>query len=108
MRLPPTAFRHRTGHTTAFRGEEVFVAAVPDRVGDAFLAPAVIDRGVDVVYAGVEHRVQDRARLIIVSLSPAESAAQLHRAVTERCDLKTGSAKLTGRQFGHAPSFLNW
>ena len=45
--------------TAAFARQVIFTAAVRDVAADSLLAQPVIDRGVDVIDAGVEHLVEN-------------------------------------------------
>ena len=64
-RRPGTGWRVAR-QATAFRGQEVLLAAVTEMPADELLAAAVIDRRVDQVDPAVEHGVQQAARLLIV------------------------------------------
>src|SRR5262249_16785484 len=48
----------RVRNTATLRGEEVLIAAVGYVLADELFAPAIVDRGVDEVDAGVEDSVQ--------------------------------------------------
>jgi hypothetical protein len=80
---------------------------MPDIAADALLAETVVDRGVDVVDAGIEHGVEDRFRLALGDIAGARGAAQLHRAVAEHRDLKSGASQRSLWQIGHVCLFRN-
>src|SRR5215470_13435060 len=75
--------RCRPDQASAFAGEEILVAAMTDVAADALLAQSIVDRGVDVVDPGVEHRVEDGFSLILADVAAARCAAQPHCPITE-------------------------
>ena len=54
----------------AFRGENKLVAPMAYIPANPFLAPVVIRRRVDEVNAGVQYRIQEAFRLIVIDFSP--------------------------------------
>ena len=93
--------RRRPDQAATFAGEEILVAAMADVAADALLAQSIVDRGVDVVDAGVEHCVEDGFRLALADVAAAGCAAQLHRPIAEHRHVESGAAQLPPRQIGH-------
>jgi hypothetical protein len=98
--------RRRADQAAAFAGEIILIAQMPDVAADALLAEPVIDRRVNVVDPGIEHRVEDRFGLGFTDVAGARRAAQFHRAVAEHRYLETGAPEFALWQFGHRTSFI--
>src|SRR5207249_2024400 len=88
-------------HTAAFARQVVLGAPVGDIAPDALLAESVVDRGVDVVDAGVEHGMENCLGLRLGDVTAARRSPQLHRAVSEHGDLKPGPPELAFRKIRH-------
>src|SRR5262249_49503040 len=82
---------HRRVHLG--REHHVLALAARERLADDRLGLAVrgVVRGVDEVDAGIERRVDDANRLVVVAVAPG---AEHHGAEAERRDLETGTAEI--------------
>jgi hypothetical protein len=81
--LPPLATRRRgsADQTAAFAGQVIFSAPVRDVPADPLLTEPIIDRGVDVIDAGVEHLVEDGFGLGLGDVAGTRGPAQFHRSI---------------------------
>src|SRR5207237_10405322 len=104
--LPPLAARRRgsTNETAALAGQVIFSAPVRDVAADALLAQPVIDRGVDVIDAGVEYLVEDGFCLSLGDVAGARRPTQFHRSVAQGRDLQSCAPELSfGYGHSHPP-----
>src|SRR5205807_8728630 len=62
---------------------------VRDVAADPLLAQPVIDRGVDVIDAGVEHLVENGFGLGLGDVAGTRGPTQFHRSVAQGCDLQS-------------------
>jgi hypothetical protein len=81
--LPPLAARcgGSAYQTAAFAGQVIFSAQVRNVAADPLLAQPVIDRGVDVIDAGVEHLIEDSFGLGLGDVAGARGPTEFHRSV---------------------------
>src|SRR5437773_3642454 len=96
--------RRRADDAAALARQVVLGAPARDVPADPLFAEAIVDRGIDVVDAGVEHGVENRLRLLLADVARARRSAQLHRAVPQHRDLKPGAPEFPFRQISHGPS----
>jgi hypothetical protein len=100
--------RRGAHQTTALAGQVEFRAPVRDVTADPLFAQPVVDRGIDIVDAGVERGVEDGFRLGFGDVAPARHPAQLHRPVAEHRDRQPGASEFP-RWYRHAhPPCLNF
>ena len=95
--LPSLAARRRgrADQTTAFAGQMIFSAPVRDVASDPLLAEPVVDRGVDIVDAGVEHLVEDGFCLGLGDVAGTRGPSQFHRSVAQGRDLQSRPPELS-------------
>jgi hypothetical protein len=95
--LPPLAAWRRgcADQTAAFAGQIIFIAPMRDVTADPLLAQPVIDRGVDVVDAGVEHLVEDGFGLGLGDVAGTRGPTQLHRSIAQGRDLQPRPPELS-------------
>ena len=95
--LPPLAARCGgcAHQTAAFAGQVIFSAPVRDIAADPLLAQPVIDRGVDIIDAGVEHLVENGFRLGLSHVAGTRSPTQFHRSVSQGRDLQSRPPELS-------------
>ncbi len=95
--LPPLAARRRgcTDQTAAFAGQVIFSAPVRDVAADPLLAQPVIDRGVDVIDAGVEHLVENGFCLGLGDIAGTRGSTQSHRSIAQGRDLQPRPPELS-------------
>jgi hypothetical protein len=74
-----------------------------DVAADPLLAEPVIDRGVDVVDAGVERLVEDGFGLGLGDVAGTGSSTQFHRSIAQGGYLQSGPPELSF-YYGHFPS----
>ena len=93
--------RRCTHQATAFAREVVLGSPMRDVASDALLAHAVVDRGIDVVDAGIEHGVEDGFGLLFGRRARPRGTAQFHRAVAKHGDMQSRAPEFPLRQIGH-------
>src|SRR5271170_7098269 len=96
-------WRRSLEETAALGSEEVFVAAVGQMLADECFALAVIDRCVDEIDAGVEHRIEHPSGLHLGDHGAAGRTAEFHCAEPENRDVRTGGSEGASRE-GHGPT----
>ena len=85
--------RRRTNQAAAFARQVVLGAPVRDVAADALFAEAVVNGGINVIDAGVEHGVEDRFRLGLGDVTAARRPTQFHGAIAQHSDLKPGPSE---------------
>src|SRR5438445_156514 len=100
--LPPLASRRRRSadQTAAFARQVIFSPPVRDVAADPRLAQPVIDRGVDVIDAGLEHLVEDGFWLGLGDVAGTRGATGFHRSVAQARALQSGAPELAF-SYGH-------
>src|SRR5215472_1297963 len=73
--------------TAALAGQIIFSTPMRDIPANPLLAQSIIDRGVDVVDAAVEHLVEDGFRLLFRDIAAARGSSYLHRPIAQGRDL---------------------
>jgi len=91
-----SAWRWVAQEATAFRSQEVLIAAVREMAADQFLATAVVERRVDEIDARIKDRVEYLTSTFIVDGRTPPGASQFHGAIAENGDLDSGAAERTG------------
>src|SRR5256885_12118960 len=93
--------RGRADHTAAFARQVVLGAPGRDVAPDTLFAESVVDRGINVVDAGVESGVENGFCLRLGDLTAARDSPQLHRAVSQHRDLKPRPPEFPFRETSH-------
>jgi len=95
VRVPLASRRRgRADHAAAFTRQVVLGAPARDVAPDALLAQSVVDRGIDVVDAGVEDGVEDGLGLGVADVAAPRDAAQFHGAVAEHGHIQSRPTQL--------------
>src|SRR5206468_6581029 len=81
--------------TAALAGQVIFSAPVRDVAADPLLAQPVIDRGVDVIDAGLEHLVENGFGLSLGGVAGTRGATQFHRSVAQGRNLQSRPPELS-------------
>jgi hypothetical protein len=68
---------------------------VGDVAPDSFLGLAVVDRGVDEIYAGIKDTVEEKFSLFLGSVAARSLVTEFHRAVAECGDEEACAAELS-------------
>src|ERR1017187_783484 len=92
------AGRRITQQAAALGRQEVLVAAMAEILPDEFLAPAVVDRGVDQADAPVEDRAEKPARLLVLNPRSPGLAAQLHGPVPQDGHVRSVAKELRSEE----------
>src|SRR6202011_3345018 len=95
--LPPLAARRRgsADETAAFAGQVIFSTPVRDVAADPLLAQPVIDRGVDVIDAGLEHLVENGFGLGLGDVAGTRGPTEFHRSIAQGRDLQSRAPELS-------------
>ena len=88
MRTALVTRRRRSTHqAAAFAREIVFRAPIGNVAANTFFADSIIDRGVDIVDAGVERGMENGFCLGLGDVPATRSATELHGTVAQHGDL---------------------
>ena len=73
----------------AFAGEIIFRAPIRNVAANTFFADAIVNRGIDIIDAGVEHGMENGFCLGLCDVTATRSATEFHSPVAQHGDLES-------------------